>query len=57
MGDDKRIRGPDEAKRQELRDEIQVMIVFRKLIEQDMCEFVKTAECLPFEPPEDDSGG
>ncbi len=44
MIDKNLIRGPDEEKRKELRDEIQIMIIFQNLIRQDMEGFVKTCE-------------
>lgn len=41
MKDKPQIRGPDSVSDQELKEEIQVMIIFVKLIEQEMEEFIK----------------
>lgn len=46
-----KIRGPDPEKapadRQELRKEIQVMIIFTELIRQDMKNFMQTGKAPP----------
>ena len=41
MKEKPQIRGPDSVSDQELMEEIQVMIIFVKLIEQEMEEFIK----------------
>ena len=48
MSEENPIRGPDEEKARELREEIMIMISFRELVRQDMCEFVKNHETMPF---------
>ncbi len=48
MSEENPIRGPDEEKARELREEIMIMIIFRELVRQDMCEFVKNHETMQF---------
>ena len=41
MKEKPQIRGPDSVSDQELKEEIRVMIIFVKLIEQEMEDFIK----------------